>query len=98
MKPDTHPEYHTVKVIMKDGYAPLLTNLNGYLGQEEGVTLPPTSTRSRKLPDRRPAALMDRAGGSPPRRGCASLGLKKKYAPTPRAAKPRPERGFVVGA
>jgi len=23
---------HTVKVIMKDGYAPLLTNLNGYLG------------------------------------------------------------------
>jgi peptide/nickel transport system substrate-binding protein len=23
---------HTIKVIMKDGYAPLLTNLNGYLG------------------------------------------------------------------
>ena len=37
---------HTVKVIMKDGYAPLLTNLNGYLG-----IVSPTAVQKMGLAD-----------------------------------------------
>jgi peptide/nickel transport system substrate-binding protein len=37
---------HTVKIIMKDGYAPLLTNLNGYLG-----IVSPTAVKKMGLAD-----------------------------------------------
>jgi peptide/nickel transport system substrate-binding protein len=37
---------HTVKIVMKDGYAPLLTNLNGYLG-----IVSPTAVKKMGLAD-----------------------------------------------
>src|SRR5262249_22990272 len=94
MKPDLHPDYHTIKVVMTDGTEFTTRSTWGKEGDTMHLDIDPKSHPAWTGGQQQ---LVDRGGrlSRVPKKVCR-LRLKKKRAPPPCAPKTPPARGFFM--